>query len=312
MLKPTVVGPAAVIDGIAPMVRRLIGEDIELTTIDRSSGGRVLVDPSQLEQVVVNLAVNARDAMPSGGRLTIEIALVDPEAPGADGLAGRAASVAIRVTDTGTGMDAATQARAFEPFFTTKEPGRGTGMGLAMVYGFVDQSGGTTDLWSELGVGTTIEVRLPRVDAPAEAAQAGDPVEGPPRGSATILLVEDEPGVRGVARRTLEGLGYRVTEARDGREALAMVEADPTPWDLLVTDVVMPRMGGPELAGRARELRPGLRVLLMSGFDGQRAAGAKRPASMDLLDKPFTGAELGRAVRDALGRAEEQGAPPTA
>jgi two-component system cell cycle sensor histidine kinase/response regulator CckA len=300
-LTPRVVSPAEIVDGIVPMLRRLLGEDIELMTRAAPDVGRIRADPNMLERVVLNLAVNARDAMPGGGRLSIDIANAEfeagPEARDASMPAG--SYVVMAVADTGAGMDAATRERAFEPFFTTKDSGSGSGMGLATVHGAVKQSGGEILLYSEAGRGTTFRIYLPRVDDPVAASEAPDQIPLP-RGSETILLVEDEASVRDFARRSLEGLGYTVIEASNGAEALARAEHHGDSIDLLLTDVVMPGMSGRKLVKRLRASRPDLRVVMMSGFAAQQADGAALDAGAVVLNKPFARESLGRAVRRAL------------
>ena len=301
VLQPKVLSPAETVDGIAPMLRRLLGEHIELVTRAVPDLGRIRVDPSQLEQIIVNLAVNARDAMPGGGRLLIETANAEV---GGESSSVRAVSsplpcVLLRVADTGIGMDEDIRVRAFEPFFTTKNQGSGTGMGLAMVYGIVRQSGGEIYLHSEIGVGTTVEIYLPRVDDLPTAASVSPQIAGVPHGSETILLAEDEDSVRTLARRALEELGYTVIVAADGIEAATIAERQTLPIDLLVTDVVMPHMGGPQLAERLRATRPNLNVLYVSGFMGNAVADLTVPGT-SVLTKPFTRAQLGRAVRRVI------------
>jgi two-component system cell cycle sensor histidine kinase/response regulator CckA len=307
VLQPRVLAPAEIVEGIAPMLRRLLGEHIELLVHAAPDVGRIRVDPSKLEQIIVNLAVNARDAMPGGGRLVIETtnAEINARSEPAHAEMTPGPYVVLRVTDTGSGMDEETRARAFEPFFTTKEPGSGTGMGLAVVYGIVAASGGEIDLYSGLGQGTTFEIYLPRVDEEAIAAAVATEAAAVPRGSETILLVEDEASVRTFARRALEELGYVVIEASNGAEAAARATGHTGRIDLLVTDVVMPRVGGRELAERLRAARPELPILFMSGFSGNAVSGADlTPPDAPILAKPFTREGLGRAVRRALGAVE--------
>jgi len=302
VLQPRVIRPAMVIEEIAPMLRRLLGEHIELVTPNTARDASVMVDQSQFEQVIVNLAVNARDAMPDGGRLEIRTDVVRREVNLVDEGEGTAPSHSLRITvvDTGQGMDPGTQARIFEPFFTTKDVGKGTGMGLATVYGIVRQSGGHIACRSEPGCGATFEMDFPLVDP-------GSPdltpvVETPPSiGRETILIVEDDSAVRNFARRVLEGLGYAVFEASSGPEALAVWEAVETRLDLLVTDVRMPQMQGPDLARRLRAVRADLAVLLMSGFPGdQQVAVSGTTVGIPMLPKPFDAGALARAVRSAL------------
>ena len=303
VLIPEVIAPTEVVEGIVPMLRRLLGEHIELVTIAAPDVGRIRVDPSQLEQIIVNLAVNARDAMSEGGRLVIETMNVQVNEPESQGGAERAPGqyVVLRVTDTGCGMDETTMARAFEPFFTTKEPGQGSGMGLATVYGILRQSGGDIELLSEVGRGTTFTIWLQRAHEERTAAVAASAEATVAHGSGTILLVEDDPSVRAIARRTLEDLGYAVVEAEDGAAAIAWASENPAHIDLLVTDVVMPRVGGSQLAQGLRASMPDLPVLFMSGFseEATRLADLSVPGAM-LISKPFTREALGRAVQEAL------------
>ena len=268
----------------------------------------------------MNLAVNARDAMAEGGVLTVEVAPVDqPHRSGERG-GGRAGErtgtggtatgpfVAIAVSDTGCGMDPTTTARIFEPFFTTKEQGKGTGLGLSTVYGIVEQSGGSIEVDSAPGRGTVFTVYLPRLAERVMPSGAEAVTPAGARGSETVLLVEDEPGVRAVAREALESHGYRVIEAQHGVEALAVAAAHAGPIDLLVTDMVMPQMGGRELAQRLRALRPALRVLFMSGYTDdvilRRGASEAPPA---FLQKPFAMGAFARKVRETLDSAPGAG-----
>ena len=303
VLRPEVLDLGAVVAGLQGMLRRLIGEDIDLLAVVAPGLGRVTADPGQLEQVIVNLVVNARDAMPGGGRITIETANVDlDEAVAAEREGLRpGAYVRLAVRDTGHGMDAETQARIFEPFFTTKEVGKGTGLGLATVYGIVKQSEGAIRVESQAGRGTTFTIHLPRV--PEEAAPA--PAAAAPatllRGTETILLVEDDPELRALGIEVLQASGYTVLEAREGNEALLVMERHPGPLHLLVTDVVMPRMGGRALAERLASLRPELRVLFMSGYSEAAIAqhGVLDPGTA-FMPKPFTPEGLTRKVREVL------------
>jgi CheY-like chemotaxis protein len=266
--------------------------------------GRVNVDPGQLERVVVNLAVNAADAMPDGGKLTIELSNVELDAAyGAiypDAVPGP--HVLLAVSDIGTGMEAATKARAFEPFFTTKGVGKGTGMGLATVYGIVKQSGGSVNLYSEPGHGTIFRIYLPRVAQEPTAAVAGTLAARPSwSGSETILLAEDEPAVRGFARRTLEAYGYTVLEAAGGAEALTIAASHSGPIALLLTDVVMPGLQGHQLAAQLTAARPELRVLYVSGFtDNSVIHHGVSEHGVAFLPKPFSSEALGQAVRAVL------------
>ena len=305
VLEPKVLDLNAVVAGLAPMLSRLIGENLELTAVPAPGLGRVKADPSQLEQVIVNLAVNARDAMPQGGRLTIETGNVELDEaytrrhPGAT--PGR--FVMVAVNDTGHGMDAATQARIFEPFFTTKEPGKGTGLGLATVFGIVKQSGGSIWVYSEPGHGTTFKVYLPRVDDATD--QTAPAAEGSPlaRASETILLVEDDDEVRALARETLEGNGYAVISAASAAEALRVVGTRQQPIHLLVTDVVLPQVSGRGLADLLTPDHRDLRVLYISGYtDDAIVRHGVLEAGTAFLQKPFTPHTLLSKVRKVLDR----------
>jgi PAS domain S-box-containing protein len=296
-IEPRVVDVAQVIDAMDRMLRRLIGEDVQLATAVAPDLGRIRVDPVHLEQVLLNLAVNARDAMPDGGRLVIEAANVDDR--GAHGAAGGRVMVAVR--DTGHGMTPEVQAHLFEPFFTTKEAGKGTGLGLATVYGIVKQAGGDIRVRSAPGEGTSFEILFPRVDGPAEPAEAAPPRELP-RGTETILVVEDEPLVRALAVRVLRDAGYEVLEASDAEEALERVAQGRVRLDLLLTDVVMPRGSGPDLARRLRANRPELPVLFASGYmDRAQDVQGQVGRWTGFIPKPFTADELARQIRELLG-----------
>jgi two-component system cell cycle sensor histidine kinase/response regulator CckA len=303
-LQPRVIEPFTIIEGIAPMMRRLIGEHIELATHVKRGVGLIRVDPNQLEQVVINLAINARDAMPRGGKLTIEldnVVLDEAYAQGhAEVVPGR--YVLLAISDTGTGMDAETRRRIFEPFFTTKPAGEGTGMGLATAYGIVKQSGGSIFVYSEPGAGTTFRIYFPLVAAADATAPADLKPVGPDAvGTETILLVEDEPAVRNFGQRALAERGYLVLVAGSGAEAIATADAYHDRIDLLITDVVMPRMQGRELAARLTASRPGLRVLFVSGFTENSVTDHGVPAvGIQFLAKPFSSTRLNAAVRAVL------------
>lgn len=293
-VRPEIVAPDSIIAGLEKMLRRLIGADVELETRLESSPGHVRVDRAQFEQAILNLAINARDAMPDGGRLTISTRrAAEPRSPGG-------AQVEIAVADTGSGMSPDVQAKIFEPFFTTKEKGKGTGLGLSTVYGIVQQSGGAIRVESLPGAGATFRITLPEV----EAAPPADPALAAPPGAARserVLLVEDEANVRAFARRVLERHGYRVVEASDGVEALAVWEASREPVDVLVTDVVMPRMSGRALADELRARRPSLPVLLMSGYaDSELAHDGGLPPATEFLPKPFAATDLARRLATLL------------
>ena len=302
-LKPVVLDLSHLVQNIGKMLRRLIGENIQLTTEPAAELDAVCADPGQLEQVLVNLVVNARDAMPQGGRLTIATANVHVAEGGASVLAvppGR--YVVLRVTDTGAGMDAATLERAFEPFFTTKPRGKGTGLGLATVYGIVRQSGGHVDVESTPGAGTTFRIYLPRVTEEAEAG-VERPVAAPARGAETVLVVEDDERVRVLARKVLEQAGYTVLVAAGGKEALAAAEGHAGPIDLLMTDVVMPEMSGRTLTRRLTQRHPGLKVLYMSGYsDEDIAQHGVFEAGIPFIKKPFTPSLLTQKLREVLDR----------
>jgi PAS domain S-box-containing protein len=306
VLQPKVIDLNALVSNVEKLLRRLLGEDVLLATALAGDVGRVRADPGQLEQVIVNLAVNARDAMPTGGRLTIETSNVDLDAAYAAEHRSVVPGpyVVIAVSDTGTGMSADVQSHMFEPFFTTKEVGKGTGLGLATAYGIVKQSGGSIWVYSELGHGTTIKVYLPRVDEPAEPLGSSAPVDATSlRGTETILLVEDEPSVRAVARQILARQGYVILEAPDGQTALAMVDGGGPSVDLVLTDVVMPGMSGRGLADQLATRCPGLRVLFMSGYtdDAIVRHGMLEPG-LAYLQKPFRPDALVRKVREVLNR----------
>jgi PAS domain S-box-containing protein len=313
MLQPRTLDLNAVITEITKLVRRLIGEDIALVAHLGAGLLSVTADPGQLEQVVVNLAVNARDAMPQGGTLTITTSNVEVDTVAAANQPGlRPGRYALlTVADTGCGMDAETRARVFEPFFTTKEPGRGTGLGLATVYGVVVQSGGHIDVQSEPDRGTTFRVLWPQADEPAASLTPPGAVEAAVRGGTeTILLVEDEATVRGLAARVLAVYGYRVLEARDGAEAQQVARQSGLYLHLMVTDVVMPGISGLELARRLAPLRPKMKVLFMSGYtdDAITRKGVLGPDAA-FLQKPFTPEVLARRVREVLDQPHAQPQP---
>jgi len=302
MLQPEVLDLNGVVAEMDRMLRRLIGEHIALVTVLAPQLGSVRADPNQLEQVIVNLAVNARDAMPDGGKLTIETANVELDATFAQAHLGSVPGsyAMVAVTDTGVGMDATVRAHLFEPFFTTKEVGKGTGLGLATVYGIVKQSDGYISVYSEVGRGTSFKIYLPRIDTPAPV-QASPAKDRPDRGTETILVVEDEPAVLSLSRRALEAQGYVVLAASDAAAAMRVVERHGGTIHLLLTDVVMPGLSGRELADRLATRRPGIRVLYMSGYPGDAVVqhGAL-PHGSAFLQKPFSPDGLARKVRDVL------------
>jgi PAS domain S-box-containing protein len=288
---------------IDKLLRRLIGEDIELVMLAAPDLGLVKADPGQIEQVLVNLAINARHAMPGGGKLTIEtrnVVLEEEEARQYIGLA-PGAYVFMAISDTGVGMDIETQTHLFEPFFTTKGPGQGTGLGLATCYGIVKQHGGHISAYSELGYGTTFKIHLPRAADVAVAASARDETRELPRGTELVLVAEDEPAVRAMAARVLRQQGYRVLEAANGDEALRIARQPAEPIALLLTDMVMPQMGGKTLAEQVARLRPAIRVLFMSGYtDTAIIQHSQTQPRSAFLQKPFSPATLVRKVREVL------------
>ena len=303
VLAPRVLELNSVITDIQKMLRRVIGEDIELDTKLSADLGRVKADPGQIEQAILNLAVNARDAMPRGGKFTIAT-----ENTELDAIAVRRYSypvkpglyVLLSVSDTGTGMTSDTQAHIFEPFFTTKEKGKGTGLGLATVYGVVKQSDGYIQVHSEPGAGATFKIYLPLVDQPVDPEQKrpdSKPLRG---GGETILLVEDEDMLRTLTRNVLELLGYSVLEAADGQQACEISLQKNRKIDLLLTDVVMPGMNGPALASELMTTRPALSVLYTSGYTGQAVGHGVIPERSHFIPKPFTREDLARKVREAL------------
>ncbi len=303
VLAPRTLDLNAVVRDVERLLRRLIGEDVKLRTVLAANLAPVRADPTQLEQVLVNLAVNARDAMPRGGTLTIETANVAlDDAYVADQPVVAAGDYAmIAISDTGTGMDAATRARVFEPFFTTKQRGKGTGLGLATVYGIVKQSGGYIWVYSELGVGTTFKVYLPRVVGPVEPLVTAPAVTGPLRGSETILVVEDQEEVRTLIRKILEARGYGVLTAEDGPAALQAAALHPGPIHLLLSDVVMPGMSGREVSLLLTTTRTTMRTLYMSGYtDESIVRHGMLEEGVQFLQKPFTAEGLARRVREVL------------
>jgi two-component system cell cycle sensor histidine kinase/response regulator CckA len=305
VLQPQVVDLNEIVGTMEKMLRRLIGEDVELFVASASTNGKVMVDPGQMEQVIMNLAVNARDAMPGGGSLTIATEEVElNEVYAAEHIGVKPGPhLMLAVTDSGTGMDKATQARMFEPFFTTKEAGKGTGLGLATVFGIVRQSGGTMSVDSEPGRGTTFKLYFPRADRVAVVRSSSRPPDGRHlRGAETVLLVEDEECVRTLARTILTKYGYRVLEAPGGHEALLLCDQYRAPIDLLLTDMVMPRMNGRQLAERLLSLRPELKVLYMSGYtDDAVVRHGIEDATIAFIQKPITPETLARKVRETLG-----------
>jgi PAS domain S-box-containing protein len=302
VLQPKVLDLNSVVGEMERLLRRLIGEDVRLVVSQEPHLGRVKADPGQMEQVLMNLVVNARDAMPRGGSLLIETRNVELDDAYVRSHAGAqpGSHVLLAVSDTGHGMDAETQRHIFEPFFTTKKPGKGTGLGLATVYGIVQQSGGFIAVYSEIGRGTTFKVYLPRVEGAVQTRPAPSPQRA--RGSESVLLVEDETSLRELTTELLEASGYHVQAAADGAEALAMSRRCGDPVDLLLTDVIMPGMTGRELAERLLSEHPETRVLYMSGYtDDAISQHGVLEHGVKLLSKPFTEEALTRKVREALG-----------
>ncbi len=308
ILQPRVIDLNIIASDMEKMIRRLIGEDITVITNLDPTPGRVRVDPMQIEQVMMNLVVNARDAMPDGGTMIIETQVVDLDEVYArhhlEVNPGR--YVMLAVSDTGCGMDAATLARVFEPFFTTKEKGKGTGLGLSTVYGIIKQSGGSIMIYSEPGKGSTFKIYLPQIDAPVEQVEVLEPLPHRSSGSETILLVEDDETVRTLTRSILETSGYSVLEAASGEEAIGICDQHSSSIDMIITDVVMPKLGGPRMIEQIREKCPNMRVLFMSGYTDSAFVhhGAFDPGT-PFLEKPFTPVALIRKVREVLDRTSE-------
>lgn len=313
-LSPKRVDIDALITGMSDLLSRSLGEQVEIRTVPTEGLWRVEVDDNQLENAILNLAVNARDAMPQGGVLTIETANISLD----EAYAARQAEVApgdyvvIAVTDTGSGIPQDALERVFEPFFTTKDVDKGTGLGLSMVYGFVKQSGGHVRLYSEYGQGTTVKIYLPRMTWPTDAEIAAQHATPRARGGCneTLLVVEDDPGVRAYSVELMRELGYRVLEAPDGPSALRLIEGHGAPIHLLFTDMVMPGMSGRDLAEAARRLQPGLPVLYTSGYARSAIAhGGRLDPGVDIITKPFTYDGLAKKLRETLDR-ENRGASP--
>jgi CheY-like chemotaxis protein len=304
--QPRIVSLNTIVGNMEELLRRLIGEDVQLSIDAGANLGAVKADPNQIEQVIMNLALNARDAMPEGGRLSIgtsnvELDVMDPLLqPGSP----IGPHVLLTVSDTGCGMDAKTQARIFEPFFTTKAPGKGTGLGLSMAYGIVKQSGGSISVASQPGHGAIFTICLPRVEGAPQPQSTEKPSGKMLNGSETVLLVEDAEPLREVVREFLRQAGYSVLVAEGGTAALAASGNHPGPIHLLLTDVVMPGLSGPQLAQQLRVARPGVRVLFMSGYtDEALAPHGVLEEGVDLIEKPFTRGSLLTKMRDVLDAA---------
>jgi PAS domain S-box-containing protein len=304
VVQPEVVDVNSVVDGIEELLRRTIGEHVELRCELVESACHVLIDPGQLEQILVNLAVNARDAMPDGGLLRIDTANVeiDEEAASVRPELAPGPYVRLRASDTGVGMSSDVLERVFDPFFTTKPPGQGTGLGLATVYGIVQQARGRAQIYSEPGVGTTFTALFPATEqAPAQVEPRPDRAQL--QSEETVLLVEDEDALRQVVHRILTGGGYKVIVASNGREALGAAESHDGPIHLLLTDVIMPQMPGPQLAEQIQGARPGTQVLFMSGFAKPILDSTEKlKEGMSLIEKPFSGAALLAKIDQVLVR----------
>lgn len=303
VLQPKILNLDTVVTDMEKMLRRVIGENIDMRVVLEPTLGNVNADPGQIEQIILNLVVNARDSMRDGGKLTIETDNVYLDEQYVQNHVGAQVGphVMLAVSDTGHGMDAATMSRIFEPFFTTKELGKGTGLGLSTVYGIVKQSGGNIWVYSEVGRGTTFKIYLPRVDEGVEEYKRSIDDATPVKGSGTILLVEDEEMLRKLARQTLSGYGYRVVEAANGDEAIATAEKHGEEIHLLLTDVIMPGMNGRELSNRLVETRPQLRVLFMSGYtDDAIVHQGVLDESANFIQKPFAPDSLAQKVREVL------------
>ncbi|HEX2055180.1 MAG TPA: ATP-binding protein, partial [Nitrospiraceae bacterium] len=293
----------SVVTNLDSMLSRLIGEDVQLAIRTDPEQGHVKADQGQLEQVIMNLVINARDAMPNGGLLVIETSQVQltrtpmhhirPLPPGP--------YMKLTVTDTGCGMDQDTLSHLFEPFFTTKEEHKGTGLGLSTVFGIVTKSGGAIDVWSQVGHGTTFDIYLPRINPEAPSLSPEAESGGVVRGNETILVVEDEPSVRDIVREELTKIGYQVVEAMNGIEACLIATQQSGQFDLLLTDIVMPGMNGRELAGRLHLIYPNLKILFMSGYlDDVTANAGLEQCQTAFIQKPFTPEGLARSVRKLL------------
>jgi two-component system, cell cycle sensor histidine kinase and response regulator CckA len=302
-LEPKVLDFNVVVSDTEKMLRRLIGEDVLMTTLFAPALRPVKIDPGQLQQVILNLAVNARDAMPRGGRLTIETdnihfdeahAVTHPHVKPGD-------YVFLAISDTGAGMTQATKSRIFEPLFTTKGPGKGTGLGLTTVHNIVKQNAGFIEVYSELGRGSTFKIFLPQIEEPSAIHKSHPHLRIIPRGNETVLLVEDDNSVRALARHVLQICGYHVLEAADGAEAIKLAESHAGPIDLLVSDVVMPFLGGRHLAERLLAIKPHLKVLFLSGYTNEAVVRhGVLEAEFAFLQKPFSTGALAQKVRDVL------------
>jgi len=303
IVAPRVIDLNTIVADAEKLLRRLIGEDITLDSVLRPKEVCIKVDPGQMEQVLMNLVVNARDAMPQGGRLTVEVGEVElgEDSVGLHPGVRPGPYALLAVSDTGSGMSPEVRARLFEPFFTTKEVNKGTGLGLAVVHGVVKDAGGHIDVYSEIGIGTTFKIYLPRVGSATASMTVPSEPDPAPAGTETVLLVEDEAGVRGLTRHALAGWGYRLLEATNGADALRVASEFGGQIDLLVTDVVMPDMGGRQLAERLLAVRPTMKVLYVSGYtDDAVVRHGILEKHVQFLQKPFSPVALAHKVRQVL------------
>ncbi|HEX4342960.1 MAG TPA: ATP-binding protein [Verrucomicrobiae bacterium] len=302
VLQPKVINLKEVIGGMGKMLRRLIGENIELTTLHDDNVGNIKADPGQIEQVVLNMAINARDAMPNGGKLTVRTSnvTIDQASHFRNRKLDIGEYIMLSISDTGVGITEEVKTHLFEPFFTTKGVGRGTGLGLATCYGIICQSDGDIRVYSEIGSGTTFKIYLPRVDAPAASTIKNPEADLLPEGNETILIVEDDSSVRKLSASVLLECGYQVIEARDGVEAFELLQCQPAPG-LVLTDVIMPKMSGRVLHDRIKVIMPEMKILFMSGYtDDALAHHNVLDQNFSFLEKPFSPARLARKVREVL------------
>jgi CheY-like chemotaxis protein len=303
IVQPRAIDLNGVIVEAEKMLRRVLVEEVALVTRLDPNLGAVRADPGQVEQVLMNLVLNARDAIRGSGRITIETAAITLTADQLDRHLGAVpgAYALLAVTDTGSGMDRATQERVFEPFFTTKERGRGTGLGLSTVYGIAKQSGGDIWIYSEPGHGTTIKIYLPLTDTEVAIVPPSHPLATSVAASGTILVVEDDHIISAIIERSLGSSGYRVLTARNGNDALRISDAFPEPIDLVLTDVIMPEMGGPQLVAHLAERRPGIAVIYMSGYtDGELTDRGVVGSVVSFIEKPFSPDDLKKAIAEKL------------
>jgi two-component system, cell cycle sensor histidine kinase and response regulator CckA len=303
VIEPIVLDINQIVTNTEKMLRRLIKENIEFTVVLDKQLTRVKADPGQIEQIVLNLVVNARDAMPDGGKLRIQTrsVRVNGDSPQHEASAKNGHFALLEVSDTGVGMDEQTQGHIFEPFFTTKAVGEGTGLGLATVYGIVKQSSGHIEVESQVGRGSTFKIYFPSAQAAAADRDAGKDTVKSRFAGETVLVVEDAPALLGLIREALSASGCEVVTARDGEEALRIVHEKQGKIDLLLTDVVMPRMNGATLAKEVRALSPHAKILYMTGYSGEFVRADMLTQDVSFIQKPFTPAELGRKIRKMLG-----------